>query len=92
MKNLSGKNAVVTGAAKGIGLGIAERFAQEGVNVLLADIMGTEAETEAVRLSSEYGIKAEAYQIDLTSKFITRRGLCIMFPKRQPPEWPEHLE
>ncbi len=57
MKNLSGKNAVVTGAAKGIGLGIAERFAQEGVNVLLADIMGAEAEKEAVRLSSEYGIK-----------------------------------
>ena len=67
MKNLSGKNAVVTGAAKGIGLGIAERFAQEGVNVLLADIMGAEAEKEAVRLSSEYGIKADAYQIDLTS-------------------------
>ncbi|MDD6879955.1 MAG: SDR family oxidoreductase [Firmicutes bacterium] len=67
MKNLRGKYAVITGAAKGIGLGIAERFAQEGVNLLMADILGDEAKREASRLSAEYGIKAEGYQVDLTS-------------------------
>ena len=43
MRGLKGKNAVVTGAAKGIGLGIAERFAQEGVNVFMAVILEDEA-------------------------------------------------
>lgn len=67
MKNLKGKNAVITGAAKGIGLGIAERFAQEGVNVLLADILGADAKQQAKHLANEYGIDAIGYQVDLTS-------------------------
>ena len=65
MKNLKGKNAVVTGAAKGIGRGIAERFAQEGVNVLVADILGNEAKAAAKELTETYGIRAEGYAIDL---------------------------
>jgi|ERR1700722_2547516 len=35
---LKGKAAIVTGAATGIGLGIAERMAEEGANVVLADL------------------------------------------------------
>ena len=65
MKNLKGKNAVVTGAAKGIGRGIAERFAQEGVNVLVADILGEEAKAAAAELTKTYSIHAEGYAIDL---------------------------
>lgn len=67
MKNLKGKNAVVTGAAKGIGRGIAERFAQEGVNVLVADILGDEAKAAADELTKTYGIQAEGYAVDLRS-------------------------
>jgi len=37
MKLEAGKVAVVTGAASGIGLALAERFAQDGLNVVLAD-------------------------------------------------------
>jgi NAD(P)-dependent dehydrogenase (short-subunit alcohol dehydrogenase family) len=37
---LSGKRAIITGAARGIGKSIAERFVQEGARVLLADIDG----------------------------------------------------
>jgi len=33
-----GKVAVVTGAASGIGLGLSERFAAEGMNVVMADV------------------------------------------------------
>ena len=38
MRDLAGKVAVVTGAASGIGRAMAERFAQEGMKVVLADI------------------------------------------------------
>jgi NAD(P)-dependent dehydrogenase (short-subunit alcohol dehydrogenase family) len=38
MDSFSGKTAVVTGAASGIGFALAERFASEGMKVVLADI------------------------------------------------------
>ena len=38
MKSLEGKTAFVTGAASGIGLGIATALAQAGVKVMLCDI------------------------------------------------------
>jgi len=38
MERLEGKVAVVTGAASGIGLGLATRFAEGGMKVVLADI------------------------------------------------------
>jgi glucose 1-dehydrogenase len=47
---LQGKVAVVTGAARGIGLAIAQRFVKEGARVALADRLAEEVETEAGRL------------------------------------------
>ena len=44
MREFAGKTAVVTGAASGMGYAFAERFAAEGMNVVLADI-----ETDALR-------------------------------------------
>jgi NAD(P)-dependent dehydrogenase (short-subunit alcohol dehydrogenase family) len=38
MRDLKGKVAVVTGGASGIGLAMAERFAREGMKIVLADV------------------------------------------------------
>ena len=38
MRDFAGRVAVVTGAASGIGRGLAERFAREGMQVVLADV------------------------------------------------------
>jgi 3-hydroxybutyrate dehydrogenase len=56
---LKGKSAVVTGSTSGIGLGIAEALAGEGVNLVLNGF-GDPGEIEALRLrlESSYGIKA----------------------------------
>jgi len=49
MRDLNGKVAVVTGGASGIGRGMAQRFAREGMRIVLADVEETalrQAETE----------------------------------------------
>jgi NAD(P)-dependent dehydrogenase (short-subunit alcohol dehydrogenase family) len=53
---------VVTGGAKGIGLGTAERFAGEGWNVVIADIDGEAGEREARRIGGSY------VSVDATSR------------------------
>lgn len=50
MGALEGKVAVVTGAARGIGLAIATRFVAEGARVLLTDIDGAGVEKAAAEL------------------------------------------
>jgi NAD(P)-dependent dehydrogenase (short-subunit alcohol dehydrogenase family) len=49
--DISGKTAIVTGAASGIGLGIATALAEAGANVVMADIQKDAVEQAAHRLS-----------------------------------------
>lgn len=49
---LQNKVAIVTGAARGIGEGIARRFVQEGARVVIADLALNDAEETAERLSA----------------------------------------
>ena len=56
MQALAGKVAVVTGAASGIGLGIARTFAREGMHVVAADIDATRLAEEVGRLPRADGV------------------------------------
>ena len=81
--DLKGQTALVTGAGKktGIGYAIAEKLAQSGANVVLADFLPKEGEKDALlvsgdrkemtaladSLASQYGIKAMFAEVDITS-------------------------
>lgn len=62
---LKDKTAVITGAGAGIGRAIARTFAQEGANVVVADIDSRAAE-ETARLITEAGGTALAVHTDVT--------------------------
>lgn len=63
--NLSGKTAIVTGGAKGIGQGICYRLAEAGANVLVADLDEPAAQ-EAVQELKANGWKAESCKVDVS--------------------------
>lgn len=52
MRDLKGKTAVVTGSASGMGRAFAERFAHEGMNVVLADVEETALRVAAAALQA----------------------------------------
>jgi NAD(P)-dependent dehydrogenase (short-subunit alcohol dehydrogenase family) len=64
MDEFTGKVAVVTGAASGIGLGLVERFAAEGMKVVLADI-DPDLDALEARLKGE-GVEALAVRTDVS--------------------------
>ncbi len=52
---LAGKIAILVGAARGIGAGIAERFVEEAAAVIMADTAIEDGEATAARLA-EFGV------------------------------------
>lgn len=62
---LSNKNAIVTGAAKGIGFGIAYRLAEAGANVLIAD-NDEQGCVDAVRKLNAQGFNTAALTVDVS--------------------------
>ncbi len=63
--DISGKTAIVTGAASGIGLGIATALAEAGANVVMADIQKDAVEAAAHSLSGT-NKRVMAVRIDVT--------------------------
>lgn len=77
--NLKGHVAIVQGASRGIGRGIAESLAAEGVNLILSS-RGQEAlEATAGEIRSKHGVKAEAMagdssDLDHNGRLLDRAG------------------
>ena len=57
---LNGKTAVITGGAKGLGRSIAEKFYEEGCEIIICDILSTEAHKVAENL------KGKSFKLDVS--------------------------
>src|SRR5690606_1309530 len=62
MKLLEGKTAIITGASRGIGKGIAEVFAKHGANVAFTYSSSAESAMALEKDLTALGTKAKGYQ------------------------------
>src|SRR5271167_2490134 len=67
MKLLPGKNALVTGASKGIGRSIAIRFAEQGANVAFTYLSSIEQGQALEAEIAAKGVKTKGYRSDASN-------------------------
>lgn len=65
MESLKGKNAIITGAGKGIGRAIAIALAQEGVNIGLMARTATDLQDVAAELK-QFGVRTAIASVDVS--------------------------
>ena len=68
MGSLTGRNALVTGASRGIGRAIALKLASEGANILVNYANNTSAAEGVVDEIRELGVRSESYQADVSDR------------------------
>ena len=62
MTLLKGKVAIITGATRGIGKGIALKFAEQGANIAFTYVSSSAAAAEVEKELAAFGVKAKGYQ------------------------------
>ena len=62
MNLLKGKNVIITGGSRGIGRGIAEKFAEQGANIAFTCINMSDKSLELAKNLEKIGVKAKAYE------------------------------
>lgn len=80
---LNGKVAVVTGAADGIGLAVAEGYAEAGADVVFWYHTNEAAVQKAEEVAKLHGVKTKAYRVDgkLCSGHIRTHPLLLLTPR-----------
>jgi 2-dehydro-3-deoxy-D-gluconate 5-dehydrogenase len=78
--DLTGKSAVVTGGAMGIGFGIASRLAEAGAEVTIVDLDRAAAEASARKLT-EAGLTAQAVRADVRSSTDVDNSLDLVLAR-----------
>ena len=66
MNQLNDKIAVVTGGAQGLGAAICRRLAEEGANVMVADLKLTQAQEVAQQVAQETGRRVVAQSVNVS--------------------------
>jgi 3-oxoacyl-[acyl-carrier protein] reductase len=66
MKRLEDKIAIITGSARGIGFGIASKYAKEGAHVIIIDLFAEGVENAVAKLK-EKGYSAEGFAADVSN-------------------------
>lgn len=74
MTDLSGKNAVITGAASGIGLATVETFVEKGANVIAADVQDEAGQALETRFGSD---RVRFVHCDVTSDDNLQAALAL---------------
>lgn len=64
MKLLEGKVAIITGATRGIGKGVAEVFAKNGADIAFTYVSSDEQAKKVEEELKQYSVKAKAYKSD----------------------------
>jgi len=80
MASLSGKVAIITGAASGIGEEIAKRFATEGAQVVIADLQLAAAQAAAAEINRTGG-NAMAVAMDVSDESAVEAGVAAAFER-----------
>src|ERR1700674_2114438 len=76
--NLRGKVVVLTGASVGIGLAVAEAFAAEGANLLLAARQEDRLTEAATRIAREFGVSAVPRRLASTRSLLLRARISVV--------------
>jgi 3-oxoacyl-[acyl-carrier protein] reductase len=79
MGRLEGKTALVTGAAKGLGAAIAQRFAEQGATVIVNDLKADDAQAMARKIHGHAVVADVADSASVASMFveISRLSPCL---------------
>jgi len=73
--SLKHKTAIVSGAGAGIGLAVAQALAEAGANVAIWYNSNKKAIEKAKEIEQTYGVKARAYQVDVTNNDAVKKAV-----------------
>jgi len=76
MKLLEGKVALITGASRGIGKGIALKFASEGADIAFTDLFDDENMANTVKEIEALGVRAKGYASNAADFAQTEEGVA----------------